>query len=108
MRCALMMSALGHKRTFRSAIGMSTLPRKRTLKGLVKMSAKSACLSSVSALNGSPDGTAIDALDWLKQSLWTIRLCEQFCTDFSFEFKETGWFETSKPSAQCFNFINIC
>jgi len=36
--------------------------------------------------------------------LWTIRTCEQFCTDFSFEFEETEWFETPKPSAQVFRF----
>src|SRR6185295_6792676 len=43
-----------------------------------------------------------------KQSLWTIRSSEQSCTDSSFEFEETGWFETSKPSAQCFDFKDIC
>ena len=44
------------------------------------------------------------------QSLWTIRTCEQFCTDSFFEFEETEWFETPKPSAQVFrcNFKNIC
>ena len=36
------------------------------------------------------------------QSLWTIRSSEQFCTDSSFEFDETEWFERPKPSAQVF------
>ena len=51
---------------------------------------------------------SIDSGARRKQSLWTIRSSEQSCTDSSFEFEETGWFETSKPSAQCFNFKNIC
>jgi hypothetical protein len=34
MRCALMMSALGHKRTFRSEIAMSTLPPKADIERL--------------------------------------------------------------------------
>jgi len=39
---------------------------------------------------------SIDSGACRKQSLWTIRSSEQSCTDSSFEFEETGWFETSK------------
>ena len=46
----------------------------------------------------------------LREKLWTIRSREQFCTNSSFEFEETEWFEIPKPSAQVFrfNFNNIC
>ena len=38
------------------------------------------------------------------------QVSEQFCTDSFFEFEETEWFETPKPSAQVFRFNlkNIC